>query len=511
LLVLVGGGCAAVGGGQGGPGAGVSAVVLTPDGKPAAGAQAALVPTGHWVYVVDGRTFQIFSATNIQKADPDIQLASAGADGQIHLPGVKGNYLLVVFHPGGYAQLERSAVERGGPVRLGAWAQVQGKMMIGKRPGNGINIEVFDDEQWYDPDRPCVHTWSAATTGADGTFVFDRVRPGDVVVGRRIDNMVQQQAVRAAPGQTFSVTIGGTGRAIVGRLKLPAELAERKDLDITGGVIERQSPSDVPFPAEVRNAAASIREEWYAQFIQTDAGRAFLAQDDNRLINRYPLEMAADGSFRAEDVPAGTYDVWFGVVPRGKSQIASYSLANGEVACVVPAMPGGRSDEPLDVGEVPLAAVVHPHVPEAGRLAPEFDVPLLDGRGRVKLSDFRGKYVLLEFWATWCGPCVGRAADLRDLQQRLGGTGRLAIISLSIDDQPYKPQVFVDQHHLNWTQGFIGADSQTGKDYDAEEMGYPSTWIIGPDGTMVRPASMHENIDRQWNEITATLTDALKR
>jgi len=503
VVAVAASGCASVQPPPGSQPREVHALVLTPGGAPAAGAQAALVPAGHWRYLVNGRSFKIYD-------DPSIQTTTADNGGRIVLPGVKGDYLLVAMDPSGYAEMDRPTFESGGPVRLQPWVRVTGRMLIGTRPGAGLTVEA-DGEESDDPAQPYVHAFLDVTTDATGGFLIDRMTAGKFVVARRTDYLMQMQEFTTQPGQTINVIIGGTGRPIVGRVKLPPELAQRTDLDITGDIYDAPAQLPVPFPADVKNAPLSARQHWYAQFIQTDAGRAYLSREDDQLPQTYPMVIAADGTFRIDDVPAGTHEVGLGVVPRGKSQVISNALANGEVHCIVPEMPGGRSDEPLDVGDVPLQPVLHPHVPDLGVAAPEFDVPSLDGQGRVKLSDYRGKYVVLEFWASWCGPCRGRAMDMRDLRQKLAGAGRLAIISLSVDEQPYKPKVFVDRYGLSWTQGFIGEDSATEAAYDGADFGYPSTWLIGPDGVLILRPDRKLGIDKQWDKITTTLAKALNR
>jgi len=68
----------------------------------------------------------------------------------------------------------------------------------------------------------------------------------------------------------------------------------------------------------------------------------------------------------------------------------------------------------------------------AGAPAPDFVLSDLDGKP-VRLSDFRGKVVLLEFWATWCPPCKLAIPELNDLQAKYAGSN-LAILAVSVDE-----------------------------------------------------------------------------
>jgi peroxiredoxin len=116
-----------------------------------------------------------------------------------------------------------------------------------------------------------------------------------------------------------------------------------------------------------------------------------------------------------------------------------------------------------------------------GKVAPDFTLTSLDGKS-VKLSDLKGKAVVLNFWATWCSPCKIEIPWFVDLQNEYGPQG-LQIIGVAVDESD-KDDVkkFADQMKINYTVA-MGDDSIT-ESY-GNIQGLPTTFYIGRDGKMV--------------------------
>ena len=79
-----------------------------------------------------------------------------------------------------------------------------------------------------------------------------------------------------------------------------------------------------------------------------------------------------------------------------------------------------------------------------GKMAPDFSITS-DGQ-TVRLSQFRGKVVLLNFWATWCAPCLDELPSLLELHKQMP---HLVILAVSIDQDPVAYRNFLQEYHVN--------------------------------------------------------------
>ena len=113
----------------------------------------------------------------------------------------------------------------------------------------------------------------------------------------------------------------------------------------------------------------------------------------------------------------------------------------------------------------------------AGTTAPDFSLPTLNG-DKLNLAAYRGKVVLLDFWATWCDPCREEIPHFVELQSRYGDQG-LQIIGVSMDDSSEPVRDFTRQFKMNYP--VVMGNAETGERYGGI-LGLPIAFLVDRDG-----------------------------
>jgi len=110
----------------------------------------------------------------------------------------------------------------------------------------------------------------------------------------------------------------------------------------------------------------------------------------------------------------------------------------------------------------------------------DFNLPLLDGT-KISLSQFKGKVIFLNFWATWCGPCRSEMPSMEAVYQKLKDKG-LEILALNLGDSKSKVSVFMSENKLSFP-AVLDEKSITGSYYSVKAI--PTTYIIDRRGLIV--------------------------
>ncbi|MBV9503571.1 MAG: TlpA family protein disulfide reductase [Acidobacteriia bacterium] len=157
-------------------------------------------------------------------------------------------------------------------------------------------------------------------------------------------------------------------------------------------------------------------------------------------------------------------------------------------------MPSVKIDRLLRAGIVVLAGLlvyviygsIHEHVVVAGDKAPDFAITA-DGGRPVSLPNFGGKLLVLNFWASWCQPCLEETPSLSEFAEQYKNKG-VVVLAVSVDKDPAAYQKFVER----FRPAFLTArDSKIHEEYGT--FIYPETYIIDAGGHVLQKYAEPEN------------------
>lgn len=134
---------------------------------------------------------------------------------------------------------------------------------------------------------------------------------------------------------------------------------------------------------------------------------------------------------------------------------------------------------------------------EEGKMFTDFTIEDSDGK-TVSFSDFvgKGQYVLVDFWASWCGPCKMEIPNIRKAYETYGPKG-LVVLSVAVWDRPEDTKAAAAEHGVVWNQ-IINAQHIPTELYGIS--GIPQIMLFGPDGTILKRDLRGEGIEEELSK-----------
>ncbi len=462
--------------------------VLDEHGKPVSGAK---------VYVATG--FQNLYLTDlVNEEDGSNYLVTADGKGAFEIVPQMETYSLVVASSAGYAEVKRNIGQQPGEVRVKPWARVKGKLMQAGRPVTSARVAIYPIRN-EGIDEPPIHANFSATTDDMGSFEFERVPP---IRCRVLGNLhwsgdyplssSQSVPLELNPGDEVSLNLGGNGIEVTGQLALDAQELKDFDYHFSINYLVARKPGIEP-PPFISNKGFDWRKGWNDSWASSTEGFTYLATLHNYFVKPEP-----DGRLRISGVEPGDYEL----------AISLYETTEG---CLVHPV-GSRvlrfTVEP-DASDLELGKIAVPSmpVPRIGELAPGFQFVGLDG-GNSSLTDMRGKYVLLDFWATWCGPCVAKLGEVERLRKEYADRAHLVVVGVNLDADKEQAQEFLRSKDLPWMHTLLGDWSSTDVPRRFAISTVPTYVLIDDQGRIIA----HENsLEQVMSKLQAALGQPAKQ
>ncbi|RPH66998.1 MAG: TlpA family protein disulfide reductase [Burkholderiales bacterium] len=137
-----------------------------------------------------------------------------------------------------------------------------------------------------------------------------------------------------------------------------------------------------------------------------------------------------------------------------------------------------------------LALATAAHALDVGTAAPELNLP--GSAGPVKLADYRGKLVYVDFWASWCKPCLQSFPWMNEMQERYGARG-FQIIGVNVDAKADEARRFLSETPAKFVVAF-DTKGEAPKSYAIK--GMPTSFLVGPDGKLLLEHAGFRDADR---------------
>jgi peroxiredoxin len=442
----------------------LSGTVYLPNGQAASNA-AILLPLQGESAVLGDRRFEYETYSSIYRT---------ASNGAFVIPEIPAVHLLYVAHEEGFCEFKLDPPQSPLSIHLLPWGRLEGVVTLEGKTAPHERIALLRGSFAPGVTQLSLSPSTFQTESDDqGRFVFEHLPPGEVQVCRMVHNTYYgAQYVEVAAGKPTVMRHGFNGRLLKGRFVAPDTSNNLNWKGVrTFRFSTKMPPLESPPPGEDPQA-------WQRKYWESAEGKR--RQKDT---HHFGLSIDANGSFRINDVPPGTYELRGELREGGANGFPQAGNVLGRVnqEVLVPDRAGDKSNEPLDLGELVLQLVKNL---KPGDAAPDFELENLEGSS-VRLTDFRGKYLLLDFWATWCGPCRAETPHLKAVYDTYGKNPNFTMLGLSLDKTGEQPRSYAKAEGIAWQQGLLGDWSKATLPARYGVEGIPAIFLVDPAGKIV--------------------------
>lgn len=221
--------------------------------------------------------------------------------------------------------------------------------------------------------------------------------------------------------------------------------------------------------SEMGNKMQETRKKLVEAGVSQDSLRNTLVAMNQEIMDFYKKTMIEN-----KDNMMGAYIFIITTNPSTFDGLAELDSATAEIK---------YANEYIQVQEL-RAGIEAKEATKAGKMFVDFEGKNIDGTP-AKLSDFvgKGKYVLADFWASWCGPCRGEIPNLVELEKKFGGD-KFMVLGINVWDQEGEFKKALENEGINYAQLYASENKECTKLYGIN--GIPQIILFAPDGTIVK-------------------------
>lgn len=391
---------------------------------------------------------------------------SANEKGEFAFPHEEGDYTIVAQNEIGFAMKHCKAGKQPGTIQLVSWATIGGKISQGTS-AIANHLVSLSDLTLEKQGQPRIDLQQYARSDHQGNFSIEHVPPScyslkanhSIFISDELKS-TESLPVEVKAGERLTCELGVNGASVNGKVHVSNEaktnkFAYRWSLNYLVSIDESVRSTVPSF-----NSAAT----W-----NTDEGVAYL-----KSFRHWQFKLDDGGSYLIHGVPPGKYRMYVNLFDPPEDGCLAAPIAMKAIDVLVP-----QQQESIALPNVDLESS---SLLKVGDVVPDFEYLQLD-RSTARLNDLRGQVVLIQLWASWCGPCIAEFPDVCDFVKSETGK-RCVVLGLSVDDPEQEIAGLLDQHKVNWPQGRFpsGLDSPVLRQLSVSSI--PMHFVIGDDGTL---------------------------
>lgn len=416
------------------------------------------------------------------------------SDGQFQIAATFEPTRIRALHKSGFAEIVRQPDEDIGTITIQPWAQISGRLFQAGKPvpNQLILFKTVQDRKLGEPRfQDSFHT----QTDAEGRFEFKRLPPIAGAVQAYLGpwensplTSSQSMPLDLQPGDHKTIALGETGATLKGTVvatgRGEVELNKNWSLNY---LIRRDGGIPLPndFPELSFDPKGPVQPAWgldpnFYSWLKTH--------------QYYFVKLAPEGQLQIGGVPPGDYDLLLRLYEQPAGCLVE-TIGTKVIPVNVTANDIKSGTKDLGLIEVPCRVG-----PRVGQYMTSYKFTDTTGREHT-INDMKGRYVLMQVWASWCVPCLKSMPDIKATAAQLADKP-ITFVGLNIDQRPADAEILVENNHWDWAQNYLGARSDMARQLAISSV--PIYYLIGPDGRLAASSN-------KWLEIKETVEAALKQ